>query len=131
MTWHTARVGSAYDVLAPDGSEIRVLVSTSRGSMVHCALRPGQVTRAVRHRSVEEVCFCTAGAGQIWRRSAAGEAVDDLAPGSAITLPLGVDFQFRATGYAPLEVVITTMPPWPTDSAHEAIVVDGHWPSTA
>jgi mannose-6-phosphate isomerase-like protein (cupin superfamily) len=130
VAWHTARVGAHYDVLAPDGSEIRVLVSTPRGSMVHCALRPGEVTRAVRHRTVEEVWFCIAGAGQIWRQSATGDAIDDLVPGVAISLPLGVAFQFRATGSAPLEVVITTMPPWPSDAPDEAIAVPGYWPPT-
>ena len=57
-----------YDVLAPDGSEIRLLAQTGRGSMVHCTLPPGRVSVAVAHRTVEEVWYCLEGAGQVWRR---------------------------------------------------------------
>ena len=51
--------------------------------------------------------------------------VVDLVPGIAVTIPLGTSFQFRATGSEPLEVIITTMPPWP--GADEAVPADGHW----
>ena len=128
MPWQTARVATEYDVLAPDGSEIRLLVQVGGGSMVHCTLHPGQVTRALRHRTVEEVWFCVSGSGQLWRRSSEAEAVVDLTGGAAATIPLGVEFQFRATGDQPLEIVITTMPPWPGDD--EAVAVDGRWPTS-
>jgi mannose-6-phosphate isomerase-like protein (cupin superfamily) len=128
MSWESARVKPNYDLLAPDGSEIRLLVSLPRASMVHCALQPGQVTRATLHRTVEEVWFCLAGVGQLWRRSAYSEEVVDLAPGIAVSIPLGVSFQFRASGTQALEVVITTIPPWP--GADEAVFVDGPWDST-
>jgi mannose-6-phosphate isomerase-like protein (cupin superfamily) len=128
VSWQTARVGSSYDVLAPDGSEIRLLVQVRRGSLVHCTLRPGQVSRAVRHRSVEEMWFCTAGRGQLWRGSADAEDVADLEPGVAISIPLGAAFQFRATGDAPLELIITTMPPWPGED--EAVPANGRWEAT-
>ena len=128
MTWQTARVQADRDVLAPDGSEIRLLVGVARGGMVHCALPPGQVTTAVRHRTVEEVWFCTAGRGQVWRHSAAAEETVDVEPGVALSIPLGTSFQFRASGPGPLEIVITTMPPWP--GPDEAVAVDGPWEPT-
>ena len=130
VNWQTARVGPSYDALAPDGSEIRLLVETKAGSMAHCTLRPGQVTIAVHHRTVEEVWFCTAGTGELWRRSSQGAEFIQLEPGVAATIPLGTEFQFRATGAAPLELVITTMPPWP--GQQEAVRVQGTWqPSVA
>ena len=129
MSWESARAKPQYDLLAPDGSEIRVLVSLPRASMVHCTLPPGQVTRATLHRSVEEVWFCLAGAGQLWRRSEYSQEVVELAPGLALSIPLGVSFQFRASGAQPLELVITTIPPWPGED--EAVFVDGPWESTA
>ncbi|HLZ27007.1 MAG TPA: cupin domain-containing protein [Chloroflexota bacterium] len=129
MTWQTRRLAAAHDVLAPDGSEIRVLVQVAGGSMVHCTLPPGQVTRAVRHRTVEELWFCVAGRGQVWRRAAATDEIVNLEPGVALSIPLGVAFQFRADGSTPLEVVIATLPPWPGED--EAIPVDGVWPATA
>ncbi len=42
------------DVIAPDGSEIRLLESPlAESSMVHALLHPGSVTQAVRHLTVE------------------------------------------------------------------------------
>jgi mannose-6-phosphate isomerase-like protein (cupin superfamily) len=128
VDWQTARPGATYDVLAPDGAEIRVLVSVPRASMVHCSLAPGRVTRAVQHRTVEEVWYCVSGTGQLWRKSAEAEEVVDLEPGVALSIPLGTAFQFRATGARPPEVVITTIPPWP--GADEAIPVAGVWEPT-
>lgn len=133
MVWQTQRLKHGHgppsrcDVLAPDGSEIRLLVQVSGGSLVHCALQPGRVTRAVSHRSVEEVWFCLAGAGQLWRREAAtaAEEIVPLEPGVAVSLPAGTTFQFRAVGPRTLELVITTMPPWP--GPDEAIPAAGVW----
>jgi mannose-6-phosphate isomerase-like protein (cupin superfamily) len=129
VSWQTAHVGRDYDALAPDGSEIRLLVQVRGGSLVHCTLQPGCVTRAVRHRTVEEVWLCLAGRGQLWRRSDSEEEVVDLEPGTAASIPLGAAFQFRITGAEPLELAITTMPPWPGDD--EAVPVSsGKWEST-
>src|SRR6266446_2875346 len=113
VAWQTARVANDYDVLAPDGSEIRLLVSARGGSMAHCVVRPAQVTRAVRHRTVEELWFCVSGTGQLWRSSAGEEEIVELVEGVALSIPVGVAFQFRALGDQPLQVVITTLPPWP------------------
>ncbi len=128
VSWQTTHLPSSYDLLAPDGSEIRLLVQGHAGSMVHCRLQPGQVTQAVRHRTVEEVWFCTQGTGELWRRSGLTEETITLEPGVAVTIPLGAEFQFRTTGSGPLEVVITTMPPWPGED--EAIPVNGVWAPT-
>lgn len=130
MSWQTARVGPNYDALAPDGSEIRLLAQVQAGSMVHCTLRPGAATRAVRHRTVEEVWYCTAGRGQVWRSSSDGsrQEIVDVEPGVSLNIPLGVNFQFRAIGDRPFELVITTMPPWPGPG--EAVPVDGTWEAT-
>jgi len=125
--WQTKRVGAAYDLLAPDGSEIHLLVEVRGGNMVYCTLPPGQVTHAVWHRTVEEVWLCVSGAGQLWRRDAAttrGEIVE-LERGVAVTIPLGTVFQFRALGAQPLEVVITTIPAWP--GPDEAVPTAGVW----
>jgi mannose-6-phosphate isomerase-like protein (cupin superfamily) len=124
MSWQTAHLSPTYDVLAPDGSEIRLLVQVAGASMVHCTLPAGQVSRAVRHRTVEEVWFCMAGEGQLWRRSAEAESTQALRPGVAVSIPLGTEFQFRA-GERAVEIVIATAPPWPGDD--EAVPVEGCW----
>jgi len=126
----TRRLPEEPDAVAPDGSEIRLLSTGLRGgSMVHARLRPGGVTRPVRHRTVEEMWVCIAGSGRMWRRSAGGdEEVTDLAPGVGVGIPPGTRFQFRCDGAHVLEVVIATMPPWPGDE--EAVLCEGPWASS-
>ncbi|MCY3735404.1 MAG: cupin domain-containing protein [Gemmatimonadaceae bacterium] len=115
------------DVLAPDGSEIRLLARGRRGSMVHCTLNPGQVSLPVAHRSVEELWYVLEGAGQVWRRLGGEERIVDLSPGTSLSIPAGAHFQFRTVGERPLRIAIVTMPPWP--GAEEAYPVEGCWPA--
>ena len=124
-TWQNRLVSEHYDVLAPDGSEIRLLVQVRGASMVHCTLPPGRITQAVRHRTVEEVWYFIGGRGQVWRKAAGREEITDVQPGLALSIPLGTDFQFRALGDEPLTFVITTIPPWP--GPDEAVPVVGVW----
>lgn len=114
------------DVIAPDGSEIRLLESpTADSSMVHALLHPGTMTYAVHHLTVEESWECVGGEGELWRKTDSEESILQLNSGVTCEIPLGTTFQFRATGDAPLEIVITTTPPWPGD--HEAVRVEGAW----
>ena len=122
----TVRLGRDFDVLAPDGSEIRVLSSTARGSLAHGTLRPGRVSLAVRHRTVEEIWYVLSGRGEVWRRQGEREEVVAVGPGSALTIPVGTHFQFRTVGSEPLCFVMCTMPPWP--GADEAVRVPDYWP---
>ncbi len=120
----TMTLPAAFDVLAPDGSEVRVLLARAGGSMAHFRLPPGQVSRAVRHRTVEEIWYILSGSGEMWRSDA---GVVRLQPETCLTIPVGVAFQFRAAGEAPLSAVAVTMPPWP--DAEEAQWVEGVWPA--
>jgi mannose-6-phosphate isomerase-like protein (cupin superfamily) len=113
------------DVIAPDGSEVRVLLALTGGSMAHFSLPAGQVSRAVRHRTVEEIWYVLGGAGEMWRADPGGETVVALSPGVCLTIPVGVRFQFRSSGDEPLAAVAVTMPPWPGDA--EAELVEGKW----
>ncbi len=121
-----ATPGREPDVIAPDGSEIRLLLATGRASMCHCTLPAGRTTLAVRHRTVEEIWFILGGTGEVWRRDDSGEEVLGVGPGTSLTIPLGAEFQFRATGKEALIFVIATTPPWP--GAEEAVRVADHWP---
>ncbi len=114
-----------WDTLAPDGSEIRLLSVTSRGSMAHCTLNPGEVSLPVAHRTVEEVWYFLEGAGQVWRKFGDEERTVDATPGVSLAIPVGAHFQFRATGKVPLRFLIVTMPPWPGED--EAYRVPGRW----
>lgn len=114
-----------YDVLAPDGSEVRILASSTRGSMAHFTLPPGQVSQAVAHHTVEEIWFIVNGKGEMWRKSGDSETVVPLAAGVSLTIPVGTHFQFRNLGTDPLKAVGVTMPPWP--GTDEAFAVTGKW----
>jgi mannose-6-phosphate isomerase-like protein (cupin superfamily) len=119
------RLPEDYDVLAPDGSEVRILASSPRGSMAHFTLPPGQVSQAVAHHTVEEIWFIINGQGEMWRKSVDRETVVALSAGVSLTIPVGTHFQFRNTGTDPLQAVGVTMPPWPgMDEAH---TVTGKW----
>ena len=122
----TKQLSEAYDVLAPDGSEIRILVRTARGSMVHGLLPPGQVSRAIVHRTVDELWYITAGRGQVWRRRGDDASVVDVEADMALSIPVGTHFQFRTIGSEPLQFVMCTMPPWPGEQ--EAVRVPDYWP---
>lgn len=116
------------DVIAPDGCEVRLLAQTARGSMAHFTLGPGQVSRAVAHRTVEELWYFLSGRGRMWRRHGEEEAVLAVAPGVSLAIPLGTHFQLRNDGDEPLAAVAVTMPPWPGEN--EAYFVAGKWPPT-
>ena len=98
---------------------------SSRGSMAQFRLPPGAISKAVAHRSVEELWLFTKGKGRLWRNLGAREEVIEVGPGVSISIPVGAHFQFRCDGTEPLEAVGVTMPPWP--GVDEAYEVEGIW----
>lgn len=126
MELETRALPAKFDVIAPDGSEIRFLARTPRGWSVHCTLPPGGVSLAVAHRTVEEVWYFLDGEGEVWRKLGQAEEVTPVKPGISLNIPIGAHFQFRNTGPGSLQFIITTMPPWPGDD--EAYRVPGRWP---
>ena len=116
------------DTIAPDGSEVRVLGALDGGSAAHFRLAPGAVSRAGRHRTVEEIWYILSGRGEMWRGDGDREEVVALEPDICLTIPVGISFQFRATGAAPLSAFAVTMPPWPADSDAEWVEVAPYWP---
>jgi len=114
-------------VQAPDGSDVRVLLALPGGSLAHFELAPGACSRAVRHRTVDEIWHVLRGRGEMWRRQDGHETLTELAPGLTLTIPVGTAFQFRAHADAALSAVAVTMPPWP--GADESVpVTDAPWP---
>jgi len=126
--WQTQEIATAPLVTAPDGSAVRILCATARGSMISFSLEPGVVSKAVTHKTVEEIWYVTAGQGRLWRRQGETEEVTELAAGLSLTIPVGAQFQFRNDGDEPLRIVAVTMPPWPGEG--EAMVVIGAWTAT-
>jgi mannose-6-phosphate isomerase-like protein (cupin superfamily) len=127
-TFAAKRLPITRDAVAPDGSDVRILLQLRAGGMAHFELGPGKISRAVTHKTVEEIWFFIAGSGQMWRKQGENAEITDVSQGLCLTIPLGVHFQFRSLGHEPLAAIGVTMPPWPGED--EAMVVAGIWAPT-
>ena len=128
MDFETKRISAKHDVIAPDGSEVRVLCQLSRGGLATFSLAPNAVSKAVAHRSIEEVWYFISGHGRVWRKLGDHEEVVEVGPGISISIPTGTYFQFRCDSTEPLIAIGATMPPWPGEA--EAYGVPGVWEAT-
>jgi aspartate racemase len=126
--FQTKPLPTSRDAVAPDGSEVRVLLQVRGGGLAQFELAAGQTSVAVRHRSVEEIWYFLRGSGEMWRRSGDDEEVVPVSGGVCITIPLGTSFQFRASGDESLAAIGATIPAWPGEG--EALIVSGPWEST-
>ena len=120
------------DSIAPDGSEVRRLQRTERGSLAQFRLKSGQVSTAVVHKTVEEIWYVLAGEGELWLGDDIEEQVIALQPGVSAVIRTGTHFQFRNAGDTDLDILGITMPPWPEKRPEEAEAqpVDGRWQPT-
>ena len=116
------------DEVAPDGSDVRVLLGLKGGGIAHFEIGPGQTSRAVTHNTVEEIWYFVNGRGEMWLKQGEHDDVFSVFPGVCLTIPLGTHFQFRSFGYEPLSAIGVTMPPWPGEG--EAREVEGKWSPT-
>jgi mannose-6-phosphate isomerase-like protein (cupin superfamily) len=124
----TRPMSSAPDAIAPDGSEVRVLAATKNAGMAHFTLPPRQISRAVTHRTVEEIWCFVRGEGRMWRQLGEDQNTVVVVTGTSISIPTGTRFQFRCDTDEPLEAVAVTLPPWP--GPDEALPVQGPWKPT-
>ena len=126
--WQTMCLPVQRTSIAPDGSDVRVLLGVGGGGMAHFELGPGETSIAVVHRTVEEVWYILRGRGEMWRCSYDVEEIVPLTRDVCLTIPLGTRFQFRSFGFEPLAAIGATMPPWPGEG--EAATTDGPWEPT-
>jgi mannose-6-phosphate isomerase-like protein (cupin superfamily) len=120
-----AALPTAPDAVAPDGSEVRLLLAADRASAAHFRLAEGETSVAVRHRTVDEIWYVVEGTGEMWLADGDSEQIVALRTGVCVSIPCGTRFQFRATGPGSLAAFGVTMPPWPGGS--EAIASRGLW----
>ncbi len=126
------RAGRAPDYVSPDGAEIRLILrpeveGVRRHSVCEATFRARQVSRAMRHREVEESWYVLQGEGEVWRcPPGTGDnrgTVLHVGVGDALVIPPGFGFQVRAAAAGPLRLLCSTAPPWP--GADEARPVAG------
>ena len=60
----TKRLPVKPDDVAPDGSDVRILLQLKRGSMAHFEIAPGAISIAVAHKTIEEIWFSISGRGE-------------------------------------------------------------------
>ena len=123
-------------IIAPDGSEVRLLLTeehgATRSSVVEVSIGPGAASRPVRHRTVEEAWYVIEGEGEVWRcppgASVAEAPPMRVSPGDALVIPTGWAFQFRAMPGVGLRFICVTMPPWPGMDEAVEVAEGGPWP---
>jgi mannose-6-phosphate isomerase-like protein (cupin superfamily) len=113
------------DGKSPAGADIRLLMNSATGDMIHSTVPVGQTNRAVVHATVNEFWYILEGHGEIWRKEGRQERVTTLVPGVAIDIPVGTAFQYRNVGPEPLRFICVTMPRWRGDQ--ESTYVEGTW----
>jgi mannose-6-phosphate isomerase-like protein (cupin superfamily) len=123
--WATLDLPDKPNYMAPDSSEIRLLLECDAGGIAHARLPAHAISQAVCHRTVDEVWYVVAGQGQVWRRSEDVEESVTVRVDTCLTIPVGTDFQFRALGSSSLDVIIGTFPRWP--GPDEAVETHGIW----
>jgi len=121
----TVCVAADVEVLAPDGSEIRVLSRHRSASSAHGTLPVGAVSLAIQHLTIDEIWYVLSGRAEIWRKQGESEGIIDANSGTSLTIPVGTHFQFRTVGDEPFCFVMFTTPPWPGDQ--EVVQVNGCW----
>ena len=122
----TKMLPAVRDAVAPDGSDVRVLLGLATGGMAHFELAAHATSKAIRHRNVQEIWFFLSGSGEMWRLQDSHSEFVPVSRGACITIPSGTHFQFRSLTDEPLRAIGVTMPPWPGEQ--EAIPVTGIWP---
>ena len=120
------------DTLAPDGSEIRLLLgepeAATKASLCEVTLGAREVSRPVWHRSVEELWYVIKGVGRVWRcppdKDTATVKPVEVGPGDALVIPTGWSFQFAA-GESALTFLCFTSPPWPGEDEAQPASLGG------
>jgi len=116
------------DAKSPAGADIRYLMGSEMGNMIHSTVPPHQINKATVHATVSEFWYILEGHGEIWRDDGKDSSITDLIPGTSIDIPVGTAFQYRNISDVDLKFICVTMPRWPGDS--EATFVGGKWQPT-
>jgi len=116
------------DDKSPAGADIRFLMDSEGGNMIHSTVPPHQINKATVHATVSEFWYILEGRGEIWRDNGIQSSVTELVPRTAIDIPVGTSFQYRNISDEDLKFICISMPPWPGES--EATFVRGKWEPT-
>ncbi len=118
--WMTKKLGEECDYISPSGtSEIRLLPSFEQGEIVHATALPDKPSIAATLTGVGEFFHILEGKGELWRATGSFEDVVPLRPGRCVSVPPGIESQYRADG-GPMRFLVTTVPRWQRENWSEA-----------
>jgi len=123
--YRTSILPLQHNYLAPDGSEIRLLLDAWGNGLCHCTLPVGKTSIAQKHRTVSETWYFLSGTGKLWRKKGKKEQELMVTPGVCVTIPSEVSYQFCNLDKEPLCFLVVTTPPWP--NSQESVAVVGKW----
>jgi mannose-6-phosphate isomerase-like protein (cupin superfamily) len=127
-SWKMKQLPKDPDAIAVDMAEIRKIFEAKEASVVHCTLPPKTASVATRLVDIHEIWYFIGGRGCIWLKGgdeAKGEE-KDVGPGTCLTIPAGVHFQYRNDGSDSLTFLCVTMPPFQSQEKNNA-KVEPHW----
>jgi len=124
-SFETKKLPENRDAVAPDGFDVKILLTLTKGGLAYFELAPNMISKAGSHHSIEEIWYFLKGQGEMWRKLNDYEEIVRVEPGTCITIPTGTHFQVRSIGAEPLSAIGVTMPPWP--GPDEWYAVKGKW----
>ena len=77
------------DARSPAGADIRYLMDSDMGNMIHSTVPAHQINRATVHATVSEFWYVLEGHGETWRDNGVESCVTELGPGTALDIPVG------------------------------------------
>ena len=125
-SWKIKQLSKDPDDIATDRSEIRWIFAAKEASVVHCTLPPEATSVATRLVDTHEIWYFTGGRGRIWFEEEAEGREEEVGPGTCLTIPAGVHFQYRNTASDPLTFVCITMPPFESNE-QTTKTLEPHW----
>jgi mannose-6-phosphate isomerase-like protein (cupin superfamily) len=122
QSWQSMQRKQAPDGVALDGASIWLLPRTPFSSAIYCELTAGATSRATYNSWIHEIWYFVSGVGEMARWEFPSDpdpsAVVAVSPGLAVTIPPGVNFQYRSTDDATMSFVCAVAPPWPDPAAN-------------
>jgi mannose-6-phosphate isomerase-like protein (cupin superfamily) len=115
--WKTIKLPGSPDRPSASGSsEIRLLPrdpdarpSFPEGEIVHATALTDQPSDPGRLTDVGEFFYILEGKGELWRATGALEEVAPLYPGRCVSIPPGIEYQYRASR-TPMKFLVATAP---------------------
>jgi mannose-6-phosphate isomerase-like protein (cupin superfamily) len=118
--WATKSLSAEPDGRALDGCEVRLLTCTPFSSAIHCELEAGAVSQVTVNNWIHEIWFIISGQGHLWRSNGKLAQQVPVEPGTTITIPPQVAFQYRSSqGEKPLVFLCFGAPSFPGPEANE------------